>query len=122
MNARGHMLKCSHFQPAEEEETEDDGVFLDATGPVPGARFRPRSRPFPCVVFCHGNAGSRVDALPLLPVLLPAGISLFCFDFSGAGQSEGEFLSLGHFEKDDLTTAVNFLNENCERVTRIGIW
>ena len=122
MNARGHMIKCSHFQPAVEEEEVDDAVFLDATGAAPTSNFRPRARPFPCVVFCHGNAGSRVDALPMLPVLLPAGISLFCFDFSGAGQSEGEFLSLGHFEKDDLTTVVDYLNESCDRVNRIAIW
>jgi pimeloyl-ACP methyl ester carboxylesterase len=123
MNARGHMLKCSHFMPAEEDEEAAgvDAEFFDATGPS-GTRFRPRSRPFPCVVFCHGNAGSRVDALPLLPVLLPAGMSLFAFDFAGAGQSEGEILSLGHYEKDDLTTVVDYLNEKCDRVTRIGIW
>jgi pimeloyl-ACP methyl ester carboxylesterase len=125
MNARGHMLKCSHFMPAEEDDqaagAEADAELLDATGPA-GTRFRPRSRPFPCVVFCHGNAGSRVDALPLLSVVLPAGISLFAFDFAGAGQSEGDFLSLGHYEKDDLTTVVDYLNEKCDRVTRIGIW
>ena len=128
MNARGHMLKCSHFQPAEEEEDEtelpdENDELLDTAGPAAwGSKFRPRAKPFPCVVFCHGNAGSRVDSLPLLPLLLPAGISLFCFDFSGAGQSDGEFLSLGHFEKDDLKTVCEFLHENCPRVSRIGIW
>ena len=82
MNARGHMLKCSHFHPAEEEEEEEyaDPELHDNRDSVQswGSRFRPRSKPFPCVVFCHGNAGSRVDALPLLPLLLPAGIRCEC--------------------------------------------
>ena len=49
MNARGHMIKCSHFQPAEEEEEEgsDDAEFLDATGPTSGARFRKATLTFP---------------------------------------------------------------------------
>ena len=48
-----------------------------------------------------------------------AGGWVFAFDFAGAGQSEGEYLSLGYFEKDDLATVVDYLKEN-ERVTRIG--
>ena len=60
MNTRGFVLKCSHFQPAELEEGESD---LDST-----TRVRPQKQPFPAVVYCHGNAGSRVDCLPVLPV------------------------------------------------------
>ncbi len=39
-----------------------------------------------------------------------------------ACSAAGEFLSLGYYEKDDLTTVVEYLNEKCDRVTRIGIW
>jgi len=96
----------------------------DPTSPAPAAdphKLRPQQRPFPCVVFCHGNAGSRVDALPILPLLLPVGISVLAFDFAGAGKSEGDFLSLGHYEKDDLSTVVDFLRAS-GRVSRVGLW
>ncbi|KAJ1490889.1 Alpha/Beta hydrolase protein [Baffinella frigidus] len=114
LNGRGLVLKCSHFQPAEVAETGDAPEGSQA-------KLKAQQRPFPCVVYCHGNAGSRVDALPLLPILLPAGISVFAFDFAGAGKSEGNFLSLGHFEKDDLATAVDFLR-SCGKVSRVGLW
>ena len=103
MNARGYMLKCSHFQPAELIDVEN------SSDQDMKSRMRPQKKPFPCVVYCHGNAGSRVDAMAVLPVLLPQGISVFAFDFAGAGQSEGAYLSLGYFEKDDLATVVEYV-------------
>lgn len=33
---------------------------------------------------------------------------VFTMDHTGSGLSEGEYVSLGHFEKDDITAAVNF--------------
>lgn len=116
MNPRGLVLKCSHFMPA---EPEDEDILWEGSDGIP--KLRPRKEPFPCVVYCHGNAGSRVDAVSLLPVLLPEDVGVFCFDFSGAGQSEGKFLSLGYYEKDDLSTVVDYLKSH-ERVTRIGLW
>ena len=104
-------MKCSHFQPAESTDLNDEDVH----------KFRPKSDPFPCVIYCHGNAGSRVDALPLLPILLPQGVSVCCFDFAGAGQSEGQFLSLGYFEREDLRTVIEFLKSS-QRISRIGLW
>ena len=110
-NGRGFVLKCSHFQPAEPVDPSVDDI----------TNLRPKSEPFPCLIYCHGNAGSRVDCLPLVPLVLPQGISICSFDFSGAGQSEGQFLSLGFFERDDLRTVVDFLR-NSRRVSRIGLW
>jgi hypothetical protein len=49
-------LRCSHFRP-----------YTRPGEPVESA---------PCVVYCHGNAGSRVDALMTLHALLPYGISV----------------------------------------------
>ena len=78
MNYRGHILKCSWYIP--------DGSFNQID----------------CVVYCHGNSGSRLDALECVEKLLPIGLSVFSFDFAGCGMSEGEYVSLGHFEKDDI--------------------
>ncbi len=47
------------------------------------------SHRFPCVIYCHGNCGSRVDASDCLDLLLPQSISVFAFDFSGSGLSDG---------------------------------
>eukprot|EP01127_Copromyxa_protea_P011577 TRINITY_DN2917_c1_g1_i1.p1 TRINITY_DN2917_c1_g1~~TRINITY_DN2917_c1_g1_i1.p1 ORF type:complete len:431 (-),score=97.75 TRINITY_DN2917_c1_g1_i1:40-1332(-) len=96
-NQRGLTLQCSQFV---------------------GARHYQR---MPVVIYCHGNAGCRVDALDVCKLLLPMGISVVCFDFAGSGLSEGEYVSLGYYEKDDLACVVDYLRKN-NSTTRIGLW
>ncbi len=52
----------------------------------------------PCVIYLHCNAGNRLEALPLVKYLAINKISLFCFDFSGCGNSDGEYITLGKNE------------------------
>ena len=80
-NPRGHKLQASWWQPIGET--------------------RPHSC-IPCVVYMHGNSSSRVEAVTSLSPVLSLGASMLAFDFSGSGQSEGEYVSLGHYEKEDL--------------------
>ena len=54
----------------------------------------------------HGNAGNKLEGLGHFETLLPLGINLFSFDFSGCGCSEGEYVTLGWKEKDDLDVIV----------------
>jgi pimeloyl-ACP methyl ester carboxylesterase len=74
-----------------------------------------------CVVYLHGSSSSRLEAFDVLPVLLPAGLSVFCLDFGGSGQSDGEFISLGYHEEQDLREVL--LHLRClDCVINIGIW
>jgi len=61
---------------------------------------------FPCLVYCHGNSGSRLDGLHLIKRVIKEGMGLFLFDFSGSGLSQGEYVTLGLNEKDDLETVI----------------
>lgn len=99
-NPRCLNLVCSHFEP------------------VPCERVAEK---LPCVIYLHGNCSSRLEAVSTLPVLLPFNITVFCLDFAGSGLSDGEYLSLGFYERDDLAAAVNYLRES-NRVTCIGLW
>jgi len=47
------------------------------------------------VVYLHGNCGSRVDGIPVALNLSSSGMSTCIFDSSGAGNSEGKFVTLG---------------------------
>eukprot|EP00434_Breviolum_minutum_P035706 symbB.v1.2.031617.t1/scaffold3689.1/size51974/4 len=99
-HTQGLTIVCSHFEPIAAE--------------------RPAER-LPCVVYLHGNCSSRLEAVSTLPVLLPFNITVFCLDFAGSGLSDGEYLSLGYYERDDLAVVVDHLREsNC--VTCIGLW
>jgi len=52
--------------------------------------------------------------------LLPQNITLLCFDFAGCGMSEGEYISLGWFERDDVALIVEHLR-NKRRVSTIAL-
>jgi pimeloyl-ACP methyl ester carboxylesterase len=94
----GFKLECSHFEPDIENASE-----------------------IPCVVYLHGNCSSRLEALPLVDYILPMEMSLFCFDFAGCGLSEGEYVSLGWHERDDLELVINHLRKQ-KGVSTIGLW
>ena len=54
----------------------------------------------------HGNAGNRLESLPLLQYVIPAGYALLTFDFSGCGISQGDLVTLGPKEVEDLKSVV----------------
>ena len=59
--------------------------------------------------------------LHLLQVLLSGGMSVFAFDMVGSGMSEGEYVSLGFYERDDLAAVVAHLREQ-GNVSTLGLW
>lgn len=140
-NPRGHALECSFFEPLQQQEWEmarEEAASqrdLDESGSAwSSRRFSASSAaassapaspqggsPLPCVIFLHGNSSCRLEALPLVPLLAPLWISLLCFDFSGCGLSEGEFISLGWYERDDLAACIEYLR-SLGRVSTIALW
>jgi pimeloyl-ACP methyl ester carboxylesterase len=62
----------------------------------------------PCIIYCHGNAGNKIDIIEILDFLL-WDFNICSFDFSGAGHSEGDYVTLGYYEKDDIKAIVEFL-------------
>lgn len=98
-NGRGHTLQCSHYVPS----------------PFP------EDTPLPCVIYCHGNSGCRADANEAAVILLPSNITVFTLDFSGSGLSDGEYVSLGWHEKDDLKIVVSYLRSK-QQISCIGLW
>ncbi len=64
-------------------------------------RYRPAAQ-LPCVVYLHGNSSCRLGCLENLEIVLLEGATMFAFDTAGCGRSEGEWVTLGWNEKDDL--------------------
>lgn len=46
---------------------------------------------------------------------------MFCFDFAGCGNSEGEHISLGWFERDDVAMIIEHLRAS-RRVSTVALW
>lgn len=99
-NERKLKIKCSFFQPIESQRS---------------------AKRLPCVVYCHGNSGCRVDSLPAVQLLLPMNITVFAFDFTGSGLSDGKHVSLGFYEKEDVKVVISHLRKQ-EGVSRIGLY
>lgn len=98
---RGHKIVCTHFSPVLLPGRPDEEV--------------------PVVIYLHGNSSSRLEACGVAKALLARRIALFCYDASGCGLSEGEYVSLGWHERDDLAMIIEHLREspNCGA---IGLW
>uniref|UniRef100_A0A7S4Q9J4 Serine aminopeptidase S33 domain-containing protein n=1 Tax=Alexandrium monilatum TaxID=311494 RepID=A0A7S4Q9J4_9DINO len=75
----------------------------------------------PCVIYLHGNAASRLGAVELLQHLLRSAVSVFAADFAGSGQSEGEYVSLGYYEREDVEAVIAHLRASGE-VSTVGLW
>ena len=100
INNRGLKLLCSFWEPFDEEREKIN---------------------LPCVIYLHGNSSSRCEAYSEVRYLLPRNVCLFSFDFCGCGKSEGEYISLGYYEKEDVQCVVDYLLKS-KKVSKIGLW
>ena len=48
-------------------------------------------------------------------------ITFFAFDFAGCGKSEGDYISLGWYERDDVACVIEYLRKT-NKVSTIGLW
>jgi len=95
---RGLNLQCSHWEPVERASDR-----------------------IPVVIYMHGNSSARVEVLPQLSYLLSLGIAVFSFDFAGSGKSDGEYVSLGYWEREDLMCVIAHLRAT-NVVSTIALW
>lgn len=75
----------------------------------------------PCVIYCHSQQGCRVEGVFLLEFCIENGIGLCLFDFAGCGKSQGDFVTLGWHEADDVGQLVDLLTTSY-RATQIVLW
>lgn len=64
--------------------------------------FRKNPAPDTCIVFMHGYGSNRLECANLLRSFPPA-YALCAFDFSGSGKSEGDLITYGMKEKEDIS-------------------
>eukprot|EP00419_Tripos_fusus_P070538 CAMPEP_0172886854 /NCGR_PEP_ID=MMETSP1075-20121228/132223_1 /TAXON_ID=2916 /ORGANISM="Ceratium fusus, Strain PA161109" /LENGTH=443 /DNA_ID=CAMNT_0013740427 /DNA_START=1 /DNA_END=1332 /DNA_ORIENTATION=- len=98
--ANGFRLACSWWQPIPADHITEQ---------------------LPCVIYMHGNSSCRIEALDALQLALQMGISLLAFDFAGCGQSEGDNITLGYQEKEDLQHVISYLRSSGV-VSTIALW
>merc|ERR1711957_740065 len=75
----------------------------------------------PLLIYLHSQTGNRVEGYHLLQHCAKRRIALLLFDFAGCGKSEGEYVSLGYHEKDDLEGVINHVSEGFP-IGNIALW
>ena len=100
ISTQGYKMKCSFVEPDPAE--------------------RP-CKEMPVIIYLHGNSSSRLEGLRTLEELLKRDINLFVVDMPGCGLSEGEYISLGYYESNDVGIIIDFL-EDFPGVGNIGLW
>lgn len=61
------------------------------------------------VILCHGWTANRYETLPRVKFLVDAGYNVLIYDARACGESEGDLISLGYYEANDLLSAIDYL-------------
>ncbi|CAD8097407.1 unnamed protein product [Paramecium sonneborni] len=81
MNRQGHELKCSFFQIKP--------IISDC-----------------CIIYCHGFNGCRVEGVKYAHAAALYNLNFCIFDFQGCGQSQGDLITFGYLEQNDITCII----------------
>lgn len=100
-NGQDNNLKCHAFVPTQQGDYQNMRTNF--------------------IVYAHAQGSNSLEGSFLLPICDKLGIGLCLFDFAGSGNSEGEFVTLGITEANDLNLVVYHLQTNY-KVQRIGLW
>lgn len=98
------------FQEIAFEST--DGVLLRGW-------FIPAQKAERTVIFCHGYGGSMDPDLQYAPWFHQAGYNVLMFDFRAHGRSQGQQVTMGCLERQDLLGALAYLASR--GIRRVGV-
>jgi len=107
--------------PAEFGLTFEEIRFSSRDGLMLGGRWIPADDSPRTVVFLHGHGGSMDPDVQYAPALHAAEFNVMMFDFRAHGRSQGDFVSLGYLERQDVLGALDWLTaRGLERVGLLG--
>lgn len=66
----------------------------------------------PCVIYNHSQSGNRVEGMFLQNFCIRNNYGLCVWDFNSCGKSEGEYVTLGWREQDDLEQLINIITKD----------
>jgi dipeptidyl aminopeptidase/acylaminoacyl peptidase len=105
--------------PARYGLTYEEVTFSSRDGLTLRGWFIPAPEVRGTVVFCHGHAGSMDPDVKYAPAFHERGYNVLMFDFRGHGRSEGQHVSMGYYERQDLLGAVDYLEKR--GIDRVGV-
>ncbi len=116
--------KAQENHPSSYELQFEDVGFVSRKGDVRlSGWYMPGETQRPTIIFVHGIGGIRSGdkAVDLASRLVDQGFSVLMFDLRGHGSSEGDQVSGGYFEQQNLLGAFDFLVKRGIPAERIGV-
>jgi len=114
-NRRNYSLECTLYIPF----TTDAKAKKAAAQKVASKDKEVRKD---VILYCHGASGGRLDGLTdAWEIAMQHRIALCTFDFSGCGLSQGDTVTLGFFEEDDIRTVIRALATSF-KYSHITLW
>ena len=105
--------------PADHGLIYEDVSFPSSDGVTLRGWFIPADTARATVIFCHGHAGSMDPDVIYAPWFHEAGFNVLMFDFRAHGRSDGDRVSIGYFERQDLLGAIDYLRER--GIVEVGV-
>lgn len=81
----------------------------------------PTDKPQRVAVICHGHTWNRLNSLKYANIFYAMGYSLVLYDHAYFGESDGEFTTLGCYEKTDLSAVIDLVREKFGEDAFIGL-
>lgn len=106
-------------------KSKKDNIILKGWW-IPAQSDKSLSVSYKTVIFSHGYGDNRalydISVMNLAKRLNLEGYNVLAFDFRAEGESEGEFVSVGEFEKYDLLAAIDFVknDKDSKKINLIG--
>jgi uncharacterized protein len=94
--------------PGELGVPHEEVSFRTEDGLLLGGWWLPSPRAKRTVIALHGHRGARHHCVGIAAALWRRGYNVLLFDHRGRGSSEGETISLGHFEAVDASAAIGY--------------
>ncbi len=120
-NHKGLKLVCSYWSRVANDDNNNNNVVEEEEQQQQQQNEKKKKKQKTCVIYLHSTIGSRVESLQALIPCLRAGCSFFSFDFSGSGMSEGESVTWGWFENNDVVDVVKYIMSEME-CKKIVLW
>ncbi len=102
----------------------DDVEFTSRDGDVTlRGWYLPANDRAPTLIFVHGITSNRTadEAMDLAARLIKEGFNILMFDLRGHGESDGERVSGGYHERQDVLGAFDFLEDRGTPIERVGV-
>ena len=112
-----HFIYCG--DPSQLDLTFENISFQSDDGNVLSAWYIPTENSNKAIIFVHGHGADRHEGMRWFKGMHQAGFNLLALDLRNSGQNVRSFSSMGYFEQNDVTAAVDYLQQQ-KKIKSIG--